>query len=304
MSKRLDTDAEIDALFQLPLADFTSARNALATRLRREGHDPEAERVKALQKPPISAWAVNQLHWRHRDEMDALLDAGERFRKAQATQLAGRKADLRQVLNERRDALSALMKRASGILRDAGHASTPETSRRVATTLEALATWGRTPEAPHAGRLSDDVEAPGFEALAALVPRAGSGKQAAEPSRLLHFRREERRRDSKEKKAEEDAAAREARAREAVREAERTLRDARRDAERAQAALKKAAARAKSAEAERAELEARYETQRAEAEAAAKEARRLAEQAEAAAEAVTDAERAVERATQEAGDRR
>ena len=58
--------SEIDALFKLSLAEFTAARNALASRLKKEGRSGEAERVKAMPKPPATAWAVNQLFWRHR----------------------------------------------------------------------------------------------------------------------------------------------------------------------------------------------------------------------------------------------
>ena len=56
----------MDALFKLPLAEFTGARNDLAARLKREGRANDSNFVKALAKPSISAWAVNQLHWNHR----------------------------------------------------------------------------------------------------------------------------------------------------------------------------------------------------------------------------------------------
>jgi hypothetical protein len=295
MAKRADIDGEIDALFRLPLGEFTAARNALAARLKKAGRTEEVERVKGLMKPPASAWTVNQLYWHDQEAIDALLDVGERFRKAQAAQLSGKNADMRNLLNERREVLSKLMKRASDMLRGSSHAVSPDATRRIATTLEALATWGRTPGAPQPGRLTDDLDPPGFEALAALVPRPGGGKGTAEPSRLLQFRQEERTR-RKEKKSAEDQAALRAKARDAVQDAEKALREAQRDAERAEAALKKAAARAKAAESERDQMEKRYEKLQEEAQAATKEARRVAQEAEEAAQAVTDSETALERA--------
>jgi hypothetical protein len=296
MAKRTtDVEAEIDHLFQIPLAEFTAARNALAGRLKKDGRAEDAERVKGIQKPPATAWAVNQLQWRHRKDIDQLLAIGERFRKAQAAQLAGKSADLRNLLNERRDALSDLVKRAVDLLKDGGHAGSPDAARRITTTLEALATWGSTAGAPQAGRLTDDIDPPGFEALAALVPRPGGGKSDAEVTRVLQFRHEEREK-KRGKKTAEDAAALRAKAQEAVRNAEKVLRDAQKDAERAEAALKKAAAAAKMLEKERAEAEERYEKIQAEAQSAAKEARRVAQEAEDAAQAVTEAEQAVERA--------
>jgi hypothetical protein len=297
MAKRTaDVEPEIDSLFQLPLAEFTAARNALATRLKKEGRAEEAERVKGIQKPPASAWTVNQLQWRHAKDVDALLRVGDRFRAAQAAQLAGKSADMRGLLNERREALSTLMKHAGTVLTEAGHNVSPDTTRRIMTTLEALATYGDTPGAPRAGRLTDDLDPPGFEALAALVPRGNGGKNAAEPTRVLQFRQEERARRSKGKKSAEDQAARLAKAREAVREAEKGLKDAQRDAERAEAELKKAAARAKAAQKEKEELEQQFEKIQAEADAATKEARRVAEEAENAAQAVSDAERELDKA--------
>src|SRR5689334_3290070 len=95
---------EVDALFKLPLPEFTAARNALASKLKKAGHQAEADAVKALPKPSVAAWAVNQLYWRHRKEFDHLIDTGERFRKAQATHLAGKSADIRGPLNARREA--------------------------------------------------------------------------------------------------------------------------------------------------------------------------------------------------------
>ena len=297
MPKRsADIEAEVDALFQLPLSEFTAARNALAARLKKAGRADEAERVKSIQKPPASAWAVNQVYWRHPKDIEALLAAGERFRKAQAAQLAGKSADLRDLLNERRETLATLMTRASGLLRDGGHAVSPDSTRRIATTLESLATWGKTDGAPQAGRLTDDLDPPGFEALAALVPRPGGGKNSSEPSKLLQFRNEARARGAKQRKGSEDKAALRTQAREAVQTAEKALREAQREAERAEATLKQAAARAKAAEKEKLEIEKRYEQLQEAAQAASKEARRVAEQAEEAAQAVTDAERELEKA--------
>jgi hypothetical protein len=45
---------DIDTLFELPLNEFTAARNALVSRLRKTGRVDEAEKVKALVKPSIS----------------------------------------------------------------------------------------------------------------------------------------------------------------------------------------------------------------------------------------------------------
>src|SRR5438874_10295988 len=74
-------DDDIDALFKLPLTEFVGARKALAAGLKQKGLVSEAEGVKALAKPSISPWTVNQLYWRHREAFDELIATSQRFRK-------------------------------------------------------------------------------------------------------------------------------------------------------------------------------------------------------------------------------
>ena len=295
---------DIDALFELPLTEFTAARNTLATRLKKAGDTEEAERVKALTKPSVPAWAVNQLYRTHRIAFDRLLDAGERFRKAQTTQLAGKSADIRAPLEARRAALSELVGHAAKILADAGSAAGPDTMRRVTTTLEALSTYAGLPDTPQPGRLTDDVQPPGFEALAALVPRVDQSGRAGGPTRIIPFEQKKTRRaPAKRPGGVEDEKAREAErkaqlaaAKTAVQDAERTLRDARKAAQRAEEELKKAAARAREADADKHKVEQQLERAATHADEARKNARAVAATAEGAAGEVEDAERALDKA--------
>ncbi|HEX8105745.1 MAG TPA: hypothetical protein VF533_24225, partial [Solirubrobacteraceae bacterium] len=54
-------DAEVDALFALPLEEFVPARDALAKALRAEKRREDAKAVAALRRPSLGAWAVNQV---------------------------------------------------------------------------------------------------------------------------------------------------------------------------------------------------------------------------------------------------
>src|SRR5262249_51692768 len=155
-----DTDRDIDALFTLPLTDCTSARNALAARLKREGRVEEAERVKGLSKPPVSAWAINQLYWLNRKAFDTLIETGERFRQAQASQLAGKPSDVSGPRDARRDAIFELSRQAAALLRDADHNASPDTMRRITTTLEAISAYASLPDGQRPGRLTEDVDPP------------------------------------------------------------------------------------------------------------------------------------------------
>ena len=61
---------EIDRLYELPLEEFTAARNALA----KETGDAA---LKQLKKPTVPAWAVNQLARRREVDMRRLLRAAK-----------------------------------------------------------------------------------------------------------------------------------------------------------------------------------------------------------------------------------
>lgn len=157
-------------MYQLPLAEFIGARNQLVAALRKRDRTA-AQEVKKLVKPSVSAWAVNRAYWVGRAEFDALLDASDKLRALQKQALSGdvQTGDLQAAMLAQRVALNAVSKRAEAALTEGGHGVTTTTIRRITTTLEALATYGRHESAPHPGRLVADVPAPGFEALAALA---------------------------------------------------------------------------------------------------------------------------------------
>jgi hypothetical protein len=277
-------DDDLDALFKLPLAEFTAARNALAARLKKAGNPAEAERVKALTRPSVSAWAVNQLYWKHGDAFKELMAAGKRFGPAHASQLAGKAAGMRELLAERREAVSGLARLASALLLDAGHNPTPDMMRRISTTLEALSTYSSFSDAPLPGRLTADVDPPGFESLAGLVPTTGRAPRPA----VFDV-----------KKPKEQRQTRIASAKAELQAAEQALRETRTTAKKATAALKKATDRLNETEKERTEAERRFEKASAAAEEARRHLQSVSAEAEKVAKSLEYAERDVEKARQE-----
>jgi hypothetical protein len=272
--------SDIDALFTLPLAEFTAARNGLAARLKKEGKGEEAQRVKALGKPSATAWAVNQLYWRHRRDFDRLLTVIEKVRDGQIA----RAGDLRALLEKRRAMITALAAIAEEMLSEAGHAASPEARRRVVTTLESLTARDPATIEREAGRLTADLEPLGFDDLADLLAAAPSAR-----AKVLDFQEGAKQKQAarEKQKAEAERAAR-ARA-EAIAKAEAALANARREAARAEKSAAEAAARQGALEQERQRVEARL--------AAATDATRAASaEVEKAARAVADAERALARA--------
>lgn len=210
-------DGEIDRLYGLPLADFTKERDALARRLRADGSRDEATEVGAMRKPVLAAWVVNRLARERRDDVRALLDAAEALRKG--------KPEADEDFRTRAD---ELVRAGRELLAAEGRTASDAVVRDVATTLRSAA--AADPELLTSGRLTDPVEATGFEAMAGAVAPA---------KRPAHTRQRE---DEKAEKARVDqarAALKEARdeARALGREADTAEREARRaraDAEKAE----------------------------------------------------------------------
>ena len=286
---------EIDALFTLPLTEFTSVRNTLAARLKKEKRTDEAERVKLLSKPPVSAWAVNQLYWNHRDEFEQLIATGKRFHTAQASRSAAKAANMRDSLEARRQALAGLSDLAAELLQDAGHNPSQDTLRRVTTTLEALSTFALLPDGPIPGRLTQDVDPPSFELLASLISGDATSMPIQPSARTRSV--------TKPKTAAADARqirqAKIAEAKLLLQEAKKSLADARAKAQSSEATQKKANADAKETEKQKRAAEERLQRATAVSEAAARRAQIANAEAAEGAQAVEDAKRSVEAATRE-----
>lgn len=296
---------EVDALFKLPLGEFTPVRNALAARLKKSGRQAMADAAKGVPKPSVAAWVVNQLYWQHRKPFDRLIEAGDRFRQAQSGQQTRNLAGVREHLEARRGAQAALVRIAADVLRDGGYSGTRDMLRRVTSTLEALATYGSLPDAPRAGRLTAELEPPGFDRVAVLLPLSGETRREAAktPAAAARALRAGRAPKPAHHKNARDAAARRgaderrrlaAAAKAAVREAERALRATRIQAERTAATRETAATRAKDSERRRAEIERQLAKVVTEADAARERAREAETHAKQSAEAAEGAERTLE----------
>ena len=216
----MSLDQKIDDLYQQPADAFVTARNALAKTLTGD----EAKRVRALVKPTVVPWAVNQVYWQARPTYDKLIKSGERLRAAQIASLEGRRgADVREAGDAHRTALADAVKAAERIAAAAG-ANPPADA--LVRTFETLSLASEPPEPP--GRLTKPLQPSGFEALAGVTPAArpaaaggprapqsregGSGRAAPrtpEPARSASDRRKERATEeaSRKREAEIKAAA-------------------------------------------------------------------------------------------------
>jgi hypothetical protein len=159
---------EADELYGLPDDEFTSARDALAKRLRGEKRREEADEVKALRRPSVAAGAINRAVREH--GADELLDAGEALREAHEALLSGSgdAAGVREATAREREAVRDFAALALG---DGASASTEE---KVRATLHAASIDDDVRELLVAGRLERDAEA-GADPMALLASKARSG---------------------------------------------------------------------------------------------------------------------------------
>jgi hypothetical protein len=282
-------DDEVRALYHAPLSEFTAARQALAKRLKQAGEARHAE-VRELAKPPLSAWAVNQLFAQEPRAMASFVGAGERARAAQRKAAGGGDAGpLREAIATIRGETARLAARGAELLAAAERAPGEAILERLRTNLEAMALDPAHGAVAARGWLDADLPPPGFEVLAAMqVAAAGAppSRRAAAPAAPAVSRPRTATVHPLDDAARSTTAARKARE-----ERERRERERRERSERLRAALSRA-------EADLAEQCRTAERAQQAAERAAQEAADAARRAAEVARHVAAAEEAVARARQ------
>lgn len=286
-------DRRLRELHARPPGEFTAARDALAKALAAEGH-PAAPGVKRLRRPTAALWLVNALAREEPDAVAALLEAGDRLRKAQVKALRGDATELRDAtasLHEQLRTLTAAAPRLgqSGLGREPGAAVLGE----VEGGLRAAAIADADVRAALRDAVLERLPSPGgIELLAGLtaVPDSPAREQSREVPRKQSrgtarvgsrgTAREGARSAAREEK-EDVGSARAARAESARREREHQRAEAAAmEAERLARAREAAENRLRDAERQLADAQRRVAALRSEAESA----RRLAETARERAE--------------------
>lgn len=290
---------QIDALFKLRLTEFTAARNTLAAQLKKRGLADEAKRVKALDKASISAWTVNQLYWTQREAFDELIATGRRFRKAQAS---GKMSNMREALEARREALSELSDMATDILRAGGHNPSLDTLRRITTTLEALSSYESFSDEATAGRLTNDVDPPGFDSFGSFVPSPTPRKTITEtprprPAKTVTPVAKPADKTTPESRRREARQARIDAAKSSLKEAKQAFSAARVAIKSLEAAHRRAHATAAEAEKQKRQAEERFKKARAASDDAGQRAQNIAAELTEATEALDTATGNVRKAT-------
>lgn len=219
-------DDQIDHLYQLPLDEFTAARNALAK-------SSGSSEIKKLEKPNLAAWTVNQLYWRDRKAYDEVIKAAERMRTAYKQMLAGKTADVRGAEEIHEEALREAKQAARRLLEEGGHPNPEAVMMPVAETLDAL------PGGEPPGRLTKPLRRMGFNVLEGvpISAKAGPQKPKAEPAKKAAPEKDQ---TARERKASEAEAREIAMTKERLRFAEAAEREAEATLDRAKRAVERA----------------------------------------------------------------
>jgi hypothetical protein len=257
----------VDQLYQLPLDEFTAARNALA----KESGD---HAIKKLEKPTLPAWAVNQLYWHERKLWDDVVKTSTQVRTAYKAMLEGKKADVKAAEVFHAEAMRKARDAVRRILEGAGNAASDAVMTPVTETLDAL------PTTDEPGRLTKPLRRTGFEALQGItitakaqpmIPRAETKKPAADESEKERRKREADQQElamNKERLRFAEAAEREAEV--AVDRAKRALERAEKTRERVEKEFDEASTAEKAARRELDASESSYAKARAERDRLAK----------------------------------
>jgi hypothetical protein len=148
----------VDRLYRLPPDEFVAARDELARQLRTSGAREQAAEIKALRRPSIAAWALNQVASQRADDVTALIEVAEDLRQAQELALTGGDADaLRKTSKQRRDMVTALTEAAGAVLARTGRDARPQVAAIIAILDAAVANPG-VAAALRAGRLVSEPE--------------------------------------------------------------------------------------------------------------------------------------------------
>jgi hypothetical protein len=105
-------------LFGLDPNDFVAARDELARELRSRGEKDEAKAVKAMRRPTVPIWALNQVARENRASVDALIDAGSQAQAAKGEAV-------REALAQRRQLLHDVVRTARDVIERSGRSGDP-----------------------------------------------------------------------------------------------------------------------------------------------------------------------------------
>jgi DNA repair exonuclease SbcCD ATPase subunit len=236
----VDLESTLDELYALRPHEFTAVRNQRAAEARRAGDRELAERIRALRRPTVSAWAGNMLVRREPDKVRPLISLGEGLREAHRN-LDGEQ--LRELGRQQHLLVGALAREARRLAAEEGQSVGEAAFHEIEATLHAVLADPKAAQQWAAGHLDRPLNAPvGFTGLEAS---AGATVRPARPARREPEPPPESPPEPSPEPAEDAGARRREkldRARQDAEEAERQARERERAHEEASAALERSQA--------------------------------------------------------------
>ncbi|MGW0752167.1 hypothetical protein ACWD3L_22250, partial [Streptomyces sp. NPDC002587] len=153
----MDVEEVIDALYALPPARFTAARDEAASRAKRAGDAAAGKRIAALRRPTIAAWTSNTLVRAKPEEVEQFRQLGQALRAAHRT-LDGEQ--LRDLSHQQHVVIGALAREALRLADEAGTPVSETVLREVEQILYAALADPEAAEAWASGRLAKAPQLP------------------------------------------------------------------------------------------------------------------------------------------------
>ncbi len=211
-------------------------------------------------------------------------------------------AGIASVLDSARETSNEVSDIAPELLPDTGNNPSLQTIRRITTTIEAVSAYASFPDNLHPGRLTEDIDPPGFDSFAfgssAVVPhkpsaRAAPAKVSAKP-KTGSSKKADREEESRRERQERIAAAKVA-----LQETKKTFNEARAKTKSLEASQKKADSARKEAEKQKLEAEERLRKASIALNDAARRARTVTAEFEEATAVLKRAQRDADEASRE-----
>ncbi len=158
-----DEESELDRLYAAPLEEFTKLRNEIAALARKEGDQEAAARIAVLRKPSASAWVVNQVSRNSQVDLQRLINSGAALEEAQRQSLSGKAAGGFEAARKSESDAVRLVREAVKKMFPTVSASILD---RVITSMRAGAASDEGRGLLRKGRLTEDLEPPGFGVFA------------------------------------------------------------------------------------------------------------------------------------------
>lgn len=155
-----------EELYGLVPDDFTAARTRAEKAARSAGDRELAAAVKALRRPSLPAWALNQLVRQRGELVGQVVELGESLREAQSL-LRG--DALRELARQRRQLVSAVTAQVREVAREHGHRLSDAAARQVEESLQAAMADPAAAEALSSGLLAQPLSSTGLESLAEVL---------------------------------------------------------------------------------------------------------------------------------------